>query len=200
MDSLSYFIPQNDKDNNNDIVLSLEDYPNVINNINNDIETFMKKMSSLNIFIVSTKMIYLNKRIELIKNFKNIKNRISEIKENIISLLKLIEIFSNTSESEKQIYDNYFEKYENINEGLLKCCENFIMLQTSYKSWALKYNGYLSSKRYSRFEGNIDEKIYNDIVKSYKKYLELSDQTKILKAQISTLKKKINHIEMELKN
>ena len=63
---MNYFIPCIKECDN--IVLSLDDYPDIIRNINKDIDDFTKKMNSLNMFILSTQIIIINKRTELTKS------------------------------------------------------------------------------------------------------------------------------------
>jgi hypothetical protein len=190
---MNYFIPCIIKECDN-IVLSLDDYPNVIRNINKEIEDFTKKMNSLNMFILATQIIIINKRIELTKKFKIIKNKIETLRKNMTELLKSIEIFS--SESEKQVYENYFEKYENIMDSLSQCNEKFIMLQSDYKVWSRnKYNKYLASNKYDKIKDDINEDDYNLGISLYKKKIELTEKIKRIKPILSTLRKKKNYAE-----
>jgi len=193
MSILNYFIPLKTKECD-DIILSLEDYPNVISTVNKEMDNFAKKMNKLNIFILSTQIILLNKRAELIKKFRDIKNKIKLLKDNMVKLLKSIELFS--SESEKQVYDNYFEKYENIVCNLTQCNDKFIMLNSDYTTWSRnKYNKYLASNKYTRTDNDIDEDDYNLMISYYKQKLEITEKIKRLKPMISTLRKQINYME-----
>jgi hypothetical protein len=169
---MNYFIPCIKECDN--IVLSLDDYPDIIRNINKDIDDFTKKMNSLNMFILATQIIIINKRIELTKKFKIIKNKIETLRKNMVELLKSIEVFS--SESEKQVYENYFEKYENIMDSLSQCNEKFVMLQSDYKVWSRnKYNKYLASNKYDRIKEDINEDDYNLAIGLYKKKIEITE-------------------------
>ena len=189
---MNYFIPCIKECD--DIVLSLDDYPDIIRNINKDIDDFTKKMNSLNMFILSTQIIIINKRIELTKKFKIIKNKIETLRKNMVELLKSIEVFS--SESEKQVYENYFEKYENIMDSLSQCNENFVMLQSDYKVWSRnKYNKYLASNKYNRIKEDINEDDYNLAIGLYKKKIEITEEIKRIKPILSTLRKKMNYAE-----
>lgn len=189
---MNYFIPCIKECDN--IVLSLDDYPDIIRNINKDIDDFTKKMNSLNMFILATQIIIINKRIELTKKFKIIKNKIETLRKNMVELLKSIEVFS--SESEKQVYENYFEKYENIMDSLSQCNEKFVMLQSDYKVWSRnKYNKYLASNKYNRIKEDINEDDYNLAIGLYKKKIEITEEIKRIKPILSTLRKKMNYAE-----
>lgn len=189
---MNYFIPCIKECD--DIVLSLDDYPNIIRNINKDIDNFTKKMNLLNMFILSTQIIIINKRTELTKKFKIIKNKIEMLRKNMVELLKSIEVFS--SESEKQVYENYFEKYENIMDSLSQCNEKFVMLQSDYKVWSRnKYNKYLASNKYDRIKDDINEDDYNSAIALYKKKIEITEEIKRIKPILSTLRKNMNYAE-----
>jgi hypothetical protein len=190
---MNYFIPCIIKECD-DIVLSLDDYPNVIRNINKDIEDFTKKMNSLNMFILATQIIIINKRTELTKKFRIIKNKIEMLRKNMVELLKSIEVFS--SETEKQVYENYFEKYENIMDSLSHSNEKFVILQSDYKVWSRnKYNKYLASNKYYRIKDDINEDDYNLAISLYKKKIELTEKIKRIKPILSTLRKNMNYAE-----
>ena len=189
---MNYFIPCIKECD--DIVLSLDDYPNIIRNINKDIDNFTKKMNLLNMFILSTQIIIINKRTELTKKFKIIKNKIEMLRKNMVELLKSIEVFS--SESEKQVYENYFEKYENIMDSLSQCNEKFVMLQSDYKVWSRnKYNKYLASNKYDRIKDDINEDDYNSAIALYKKKIEITEEIKRIKPILPTLRKNMNYAE-----